>query len=95
MARSVGVLGGAFNPPHVGHVILAQEAIFELGLDELVIVPTGEAPHKRIEPEPGPELRLELAGAAFAGLERARVSDLEVGRAGPVLLLPYAGAACR
>jgi nicotinate-nucleotide adenylyltransferase len=83
MSRSVGVLGGAFNPPHVGHLVLAQEAIWALGLDELILVPTGEAPHKKIEPEPGPELRLAMARAAVEGVERVRVSDTEVVREGP------------
>lgn len=83
MSRAVGVLGGAFNPPHIGHLILAQEALSELRLDELVLVPTGEAPHKRIEPEPGPELRLELARAAAQSVEGMRVTDLELRRQGP------------
>ena len=52
MSPAVGVLGGAFNPPHLGHLLLAQEAVATLGLDELILVPTGTAPHKRIEPEP-------------------------------------------
>ena len=83
MGRAVGVLGGAFNPPHVGHMVLAQEAIWSLGLDELVLVPTGRAPHKVIAPEPGPEVRLELAEAAARGVDRVRVSALEVEREGP------------
>jgi nicotinate-nucleotide adenylyltransferase len=83
MSRAVGVLGGAFNPPHIAHLLLAQEAIGELGLDELVLVPTGEAPHRRISPEPGAEVRLEMARLAVAGEERLSVSDLEVGREGP------------
>ncbi len=83
MSRSVGVLGGAFNPPHIGHMVLAQEAAWELGFDELVFVPTGRAPHKQIEPEPGPEVRLALARAAVEGVEGVRVSALEVERDGP------------
>lgn len=83
MSRAVGVLGGAFNPPHIGHLLLAQEAVAALGLDQLVLVPTGEAPHKRIEPEPGPEVRLELTAAAAAGVSGFTVSEVEVGRAGP------------
>jgi nicotinate-nucleotide adenylyltransferase len=83
MSRSVGILGGAFNPPHIGHLVLAQEAVCALDLDELILVPTGEAPHKRIEPEPGAAVRLELAEAAVAGLEGIRVSDVEVAREGP------------
>ena len=83
MRRAVGVLGGAFNPPHLAHLLLAQEAVFGLGLDELILVPTGEAPHKRIEPEPGAEVRLEMARLAAAGCERISVSDVEVAREGP------------
>ncbi len=83
MARSVGVLGGAFNPPHVGHLVLAQEAIWALGLDELILVPTGEAPHKRIEPEPGPEVRLAMARVAVERFDGVRVSGVEVERDGP------------
>lgn len=83
MGRSVGVLGGAFNPPHVGHLVLAQEAVYALGLDELVLVPTGEAPHKRIEPEPGPGVRLAMARAAVEGIEGVRASPVEVEREGP------------
>ncbi len=83
MGRAVGVLGGAFNPPHIGHMVLAQEAVYELGLDELVLIPTGRAPHKRIEPEPGPDVRLALAEAAVRDVEGVRVSALEVEREGP------------
>ena len=39
----IGVLGSAFNPPHLGHLALAQEALWQLGLDEVILVPTGEA----------------------------------------------------
>ena len=65
------------------HLVLAQEAASQLGLERVILVPTGEAPHKRIEPEPGAELRLELARAAAAGDELLEVSDLEVCRDGP------------
>jgi nicotinate-nucleotide adenylyltransferase len=78
-----GVLGGAFNPPHIGHLVLALEAAHQLGLDEVVLMPTGSAPHKRIEPEPGPEVRLEMARLAAAGDELLTVSDLEVAAPGP------------
>ena len=83
MSRSVGVLGGAFNPPHLAHLLLAQEATHDLGLDEVILVPTGQAPHKVIDPEPGPDVRLEMARLAVEGAERMSVSGLEVGREGP------------
>jgi nicotinate-nucleotide adenylyltransferase len=83
VSPAVGVLGGAFNPPHLGHLLLAQEAVAALGLDELILVPTGTAPHKRIDPEPGPAVRFEMTAAAVAGVPGFRVSDVEVGREGP------------
>lgn len=83
MSRKVGVLGGAFNPPHIGHLLLAQEAVGALGLEEVILVPTGEAPHKRIESEPGPEVRLELTAAAVEGAAGYRVADVEIDRPGP------------
>lgn len=82
-AGGVGVFGGAFNPPHIGHLVLAQQAIHDLGLERLMVVPTGEAPHKEITPEPGSHTRLALARLAFEGVEWVEVSDLEVEREGP------------
>jgi len=77
------VLGGAFNPPHVGHLVLAHEAADQLDLDRVVLMPTGEAPHKAIDPEPGAEVRLEMARRAAAGDELLEVSDLELREPGP------------
>ncbi len=83
MGAALGILGGAFNPPHIGHLVLAQEAASQLGLGEVLLVPAGEAPHKRIEPEPGRELRLEMATRAAAGDALLSASDLEIRRDGP------------
>lgn len=80
---AIGVLGSAFNPPHLGHLALAQEAHFQLGLDEVVLVPTGHAPHKRIADDPGREARMEMTRLAAAGDSRFSVSSLEVDREGP------------
>jgi nicotinate-nucleotide adenylyltransferase len=79
----IGVLGSAFNPPHLGHLALAQEALWQLGLDEVVLMPTGEAPHKRILDDPGRELRLTMTRLAAADDARFTVSSLEVERDGP------------
>ena len=62
----IGVLGSAFNPPHLGHLALAQEALWQLGLAEVVLVPTGQAPHKRIAEDPGKEQRLAMTRLAAA-----------------------------
>lgn len=80
---AIGVLGSAFNPPHLGHLALAQEALWQLDLDEVVLVPTGEAPHKRIHDDPGRELRLAMTRLAAADDPRFGVSTLEVEREGP------------
>lgn len=80
---AIGVLGSAFNPPHLGHLALAQEASWQLGLAEVVLVPTGQAPHKRIADDPGREVRMEMTRAAAAEDERFSVSALEVEREGP------------
>ncbi len=79
----IGVLGSAFNPPHLGHLALAQEALWQLGLDEVILVPTGQAPHKRIADDPGRELRLAMTRLAAADDSRFSVSTLEVEREGP------------
>lgn len=80
---TIGVLGSAFNPPHLGHLALAQEALWQLGLDEVILVPTGQAPHKRIAEEPGREARMEMTRLAAGEDPRFSVSTLEVEREGP------------
>jgi nicotinate-nucleotide adenylyltransferase len=79
----VGILGGTFNPPHLGHLICAQEALVQLALDVVRLMPVFSPPHKVLEDDPGAEHRLELCRRAVAGDPRFEVSDLEVARAGP------------
>jgi nicotinate-nucleotide adenylyltransferase len=78
----VGILGGTFNPPHLGHLVCAQEAYLQLGLQRVMLMPARIPPHKPVEDEPGVEHRLELCRRAAAGDERFAVSDLEVRRSG-------------
>jgi nicotinate-nucleotide adenylyltransferase len=77
------VLGSAFNPPHLGHMVLAQEAAAQLGLARVLLVPTGRAPHKEISDDPGASVRLEMASAAANGdlteVERFEVEEAERG----------------
>jgi nicotinate-nucleotide adenylyltransferase len=82
-AAGIGVLGSAFNPPHLGHLALAQEALWQLALEEVILIPTGEAPHKRIAEDPGRELRMAMTRLAAADDERFSVSSVEVDREGP------------
>ncbi len=77
------MLGSAFNPPHLGHLALAQEAHWQLGLAEVIFVPTGQAPHKRIADDPGREARMAMTRLAAADDDRFSVSSLEVDREGP------------
>jgi nicotinate-nucleotide adenylyltransferase len=63
--------------------VLAREAAFQLGLDRVLLVPVGAAPHRRIEPEPGPEVRLEMVRLAVAGDELLEASGIEVEGEGP------------
>jgi nicotinate-nucleotide adenylyltransferase len=79
----IGVLGSAFNPPHHGHLALAQEALWQLGLSEVILMPTGAAPHKRIVDDPGRELRLAMTRLAAADDSRFTVSTIEIERQGP------------
>jgi nicotinate-nucleotide adenylyltransferase len=79
----VGILGGAFNPPHLGHLVCAQEALVELELDRVVFVPVGEAPHRTLDDDPGPEARLEMVELAMADDERFVASRIEMDREGP------------
>lgn len=79
----IGILGGTFNPPHLGHLVAAQEAYRELDLDRVVLIPAGIPPHKPVDDEPGPEHRLELCRLAVGDDERFSVSDLELRREGP------------
>lgn len=82
MAR-VGLLGGTFNPPHLGHLVCAQEAYVAFGLDRVLLVPAGVPPHKEVEAEPGVEHRVAMCEAAVAGDERLAVSRADVDRTGP------------
>lgn len=78
----LGILGGTFNPPHIGHLICAQEAHEQLGLDRVVLMPAAQPPHKQIAADPGAEARFELCRLAIEGDERFGVSRLELDRAG-------------
>ena len=83
MAR-IGIYGGTFNPPHVGHMQAAKFSIGALGLDRLLLIPDRIAPHKVIPSGTAtPQQRLEMVTLAAAGMERGVVSDMELLRSGP------------
>jgi len=82
VAARIGILGGTFNPPHLGHLVCAQEARLQLGLERVMLIPARLPPHKPVEEEPGIEHRLRMCRLAVAGDERLEVSDLEARRPG-------------
>ena len=74
----VGILGGAFNPPHIGHLVCAQEALVQLELERVVFMPVGVPPHREIEQDPGAEVRLELVELAVADDEIGELAGAAV-----------------
>ena len=78
----VGILGGTFNPPHIAHLVCAQEARSQLGLEYVVLMPVHTPPHKEASGDPGAEVRFALCCAAAAGDPGLRVSRLEIDRPG-------------
>jgi nicotinate-nucleotide adenylyltransferase len=79
----VGLLGGTFNPPHVGHLVCAAQAADQLALDRVLLVPVHEPPHKGAERDPGVEARVELCRLAVTGNERLGVSRVDADVPGP------------
>jgi nicotinate-nucleotide adenylyltransferase len=79
----VGLLGGTFNPPHLGHLVCAQEAYLQLGLEQVLWVAARLPPHKAVDDDLGIDHRLELCRLAIDGDPRFAVSDVEARRDGP------------
>lgn len=79
----VGLLGGTFNPPHLGHLLCAQEAHAQLGLDVVLLLPARVPPHKPVEADPGPEHRFEMCRLATRDDSRLGVLRDELDRPPP------------
>lgn len=79
----LGVFGGSFDPPHLGHLVAAQDACTALALDTVLFVPAAQPPHKLGRVLSPPELRLEMLEAALAADERFEACELELRRPGP------------
>ncbi len=82
-AARFGLYGGSFNPPHRAHRALAQAAVDQLGLDELVVMPAGRPWQKAEQPLADGEHRLAMLRCQTAGLARVRVSSWELDRPEP------------
>ena len=70
--RRIGLFGGAFDPPHLAHVALAKAAIEQAELDQLLVMPTGQAWHKARPLSAAPS-RLEMATIAFGSLTKGGI----------------------
>jgi nicotinate-nucleotide adenylyltransferase len=79
----IGVLGGSFNPPHIGHLLIATDAFESLSLDRLMVIPAAANPLKERESgAPAPEQRLDMARLAFGDDARFEVTSMEIDRGG-------------
>ena len=79
----IGIFGGTFNPPHLGHLNGAQAAMDALGIERLYVIPASVPPHKALpEGTPSPKARYRMAQLLFAGDLRIQVLDLEIRREG-------------
>src|SRR5690606_34955880 len=79
----LGVFGGTFDPPHVGHLIAAQDALITLHLDRVLFVPARTPPHKQHKSVTPAPVRLRMIQAATAADARFEVTDIELRREGP------------
>jgi nicotinate-nucleotide adenylyltransferase len=82
-SKRVGILGGTFNPPHLGHIALSRCAREQLDLQRVVLIPASIPPHKHARQDPGPQHRLKMCELAVQGSPGLSVCDLEIQRNGP------------
>ena len=79
----IGIYGGTFNPPHIGHIRAAVDAVRTLELTKLYVIPDRIAPHKEIpEGSPSPQQRLEMIRVALSGESNVEILDIELRREG-------------
>lgn len=91
--RRIGLLGGTFDPPHIGHLLAAVAAHDQLGLDTVYVIPNGDpwqkSGRRRIT---AATVRLAMVRAAVAGLDGVEASDVEVLRPGPSYTIDTVGS---
>lgn len=80
--EKIGLYGGTFGPPHLGHVYAAKTFLREVALDRLIIMPAGIPPHKEKAAGDTPESRLAMCRAAFGNLPKTEISDYEIRKTG-------------
>jgi len=80
--RKIGILGGTFNPIHLGHLLTAQDALEQLGLERVIFIPSATPPHKVVDKLASGRDRLRMIRLAIHGQHRFDVDDLEIERGG-------------
>ncbi len=80
---NVGVLGGTFDPPHIGHLVIGDQALHQLGLDELWYTPVGQPTHKMGSAVSPALHRVAMTRLAVATHAQFRLCEYDVGRPGP------------
>jgi nicotinate-nucleotide adenylyltransferase len=78
----IGILGGTFNPIHLGHLLTAQDALEQLGLKRVIFIPSATPPHKVVDKLAGARDRLQMIKLAIRGNDRFEVDDIEIKRGG-------------
>lgn len=79
----LGLLGGTFDPPHYGHLVLAEQARIQLGLDRVLFLPAAQPPHKPAAEVTPIEHRLNMLARAIAGNPFFEISRADIDRPGP------------
>jgi nicotinate-nucleotide adenylyltransferase len=79
----IGILGGTFDPPHLGHLVMASDACEALGLERVLWIPSAEHPFKRGQVRTPADVRLAMVRAAIQEDPRFEACDLELRRQGP------------
>lgn len=79
---NIGLFGGTFDPPHTGHLIVAQDAALALGLDRVLFIPAAQPPHKQGAVVSGPELRASMVSLAIGSDDRFELDRVELERQG-------------
>lgn len=83
MSEQLGILGGTFDPIHLGHLFIAQEAAAAARLDRVLFIPTGQPPHRSQMPLASPAERADMVRLAVAGNALFELSEIELNRPGP------------
>ena len=79
----IGIMGGTFDPIHIGHLFIAEETLERLGLDKILFIPAGVSPHKLNNNTTDPQHRFIMTAIAVNSNENFYLSSIEIDRKGP------------